>query len=284
MPSIMKAVIPAAGLGTRFLPATKAQPKEMLPILDKPTIQYVVEEAVASGIDELLIITGKGKRAIEEHFAQDMQLHPAQQQYLEDLDKLLDKVDIHYVIQKEQKGLSDAIYCAKDFVGDEPFAVLLGDVIVKATEPCTSQLQKVFEKHQSSVIAVESVPDDMVELYGIISGTKIEDNVYELHDIIEKPSFRDALSNLAAVGRYIFTPEIFEAIEKTKPSKSNELLLADSLRILMESQKVLAYEFDGKGYDIGNKIGWLKTNIDFAMDIPEYSRELKGFFRNLHLD
>ena len=201
MPSIMKAVIPAAGLGTRFLPATKAQPKEMLPILDKPTIQYVVEEAVASGIDELLIITGKGKRAIEEHFAQNMQLTPTQQQHLEDLDKMLDKIDIHYVIQKEPKGLSDAIYCAKDFVGNEPFAVLLGDVIVKASEPCTSQLCKIFEKHHGSIIAVESVPDDMVELYGIISGRKMEDKMYELDGIIEKPAFNTAPSNLAALGR-----------------------------------------------------------------------------------
>jgi UTP--glucose-1-phosphate uridylyltransferase len=277
----MKAVIPAAGLGTRFLPVTKAQPKEMLPILDKPTIQYVVEEAVASGIDDLLIITGKGKRAIEDHFDKLSNHTQINKNSLKDLETLLDMVNIHYIRQKEQKGLSDAIYCARKYVGKEPFAVLLGDVIVKGQKPCTKQLMGVFENYNNSIIAVESVPNEKVGLYGIVSGIKIGGSILELNDIIEKPDVKDAPSDLAAVGRYILTPGIFDAIKKTELGINGELLLADSFRILMKQEKIFAYEFEGKGFDIGNKVGWLKTNIEFALDSPDFIDELSYYLKTI---
>ncbi|MEM4525375.1 MAG: UTP--glucose-1-phosphate uridylyltransferase GalU [Methanothermobacter sp.] len=264
----MKAVIPAAGLGTRFLPVTKAQPKEMLPVYDKPTIQYVVEEAVASGIDDILIVTGKGKRSIEDHFDKSFELEyflkkNGKHKLLEDIEKISELADIYYVRQKEQKGLGDAIYCAKKHVdGEEAFAVLLGDTITTSNIPCTRKLIDIYEEYDSSVIAVEKVPREKVEMYGVIKPKPIKDNLYIVEDLVEKPSKEEAPSNFAITGRYILESEIFDHIENTPPGVGGEIQLTDAMKFL---DKIYAYVFNGKTYDIGNKIDWLKTSIEFAL-------------------
>ncbi|MGB9844178.1 UTP--glucose-1-phosphate uridylyltransferase GalU [Methanothermobacter tenebrarum] len=264
----MKAVIPAAGLGTRFLPVTKAQPKEMLPVYDKPTIQYVVEEAVASGIDDILIITGKGKRSIEDHFDKSFELEYSlkkngKHKLLEDIEKISELADIYYVRQKEQKGLGDAIYCAKKHVdGEEAFAVLLGDTITTSDIPCTRKLIDIYEEYGSSVIAVEEVPREKVEMYGVIKPKPIKDDLYIVEDLVEKPSQEEAPSNFAIIGRYILESEIFDHIENTPPGVGGEIQLTDAMRFLDE---IYAYVFNGKTYDIGNKVDWLKTSIEFAL-------------------
>ena len=272
----MKAVIPAAGFGTRFLPATKSQPKEMLPVYDKPTIQYVVEEAVSSGIDDILIITGRGKRSIEDHFDKSAELEAT----LENADKLdrLRQVmditglaDICYVRQKNQKGLGDAISCAERHVGDEAFAVLLGDSITRGPVPCTRQLMDVYEKYGSSVISLEAVPRDKIERYGIINGTEVEPNVYEINQLVEKPPINEAPSNLAIMGRYVLTPYIFDKIKETEPGVGGEIQLTDALSKL---DLIYGVAFEGKTYDIGNRLEWLKTSIEFAMDDEESRNEL----------
>ncbi len=278
----MRAVIPAAGLGTRFLPATKAQPKEMLPLVDKPAIQYVVEEAVASGIKDIIIVTGRGKRAIEDHFDKSFELEyilkrDSKEEELKEVQRISNLANIHYVRQKEQSGLGDAIYCAKEFIGKEPFAVLLGDDIVVSEVPCTQQLIEVYEKYKSSIIAVEKVPEDKIETYGIIKPKSNKGPIYEVVDLVEKPKPEEAPSNLGILGRYVLTPEIFECIEKTPPGKSNEIQLTDALRILRKEQKIYACEFIGRRYDLGNKMDWLKTTIEFAFDRPEFREELKKF-------
>ena len=230
----MKAVIPAAGFGTRFLPATKAQPKEMLPVFDKPTIQYVIEEAVASGIDDILIVTGKNKRSIEDHFDKSFELEHSLKEKgklneLRRIQDITDLADITYVRQKEQKGLGDAIYCARKHIGGEPFAVMLGDTITKGDVPCTKQLIDVYKKYNSSAIAVERVPDEKVERYGIIDGRPVEDTVYKIDKLVEKPALKDAPTNLAIMGRYFLTPDIFEHIENTEPGVGGEIQLTDAL-------------------------------------------------------
>jgi len=277
----MKAVIPAAGLGTRFLPITKAQPKEMLPVFDKPTIQYVVEEAVASGIDNILIITGRGKRAIEDHFDKSTELemilkNSAKEEYLRQIEEISDLADIHFVRQKEQKGLGDASYCARKFLGDESFAVLLGDTITINDVPCTKQLMNIFEEHNSSVIAVEKVARDKIESYGIIKYT-LSNNIYDVENLVEKPKLKDAPSELGIIGRYILTPKIFDVIKKVTPGVGGEIQLTDALKLLLTDQKIYASEFKGKRYDIGNKLDWLKSSIEFALQNAEVKEDLRKY-------
>ena len=284
---VRKAVIPAAGLGTRFLPATKAQPKEMLPIIDKPVIQFVVEEAVASGIEDILIVTGRGKRAIEDHFDNSFELveflkkknKPDLVKKLEDVSKL---ADIHFIRQKNPRGLGDAVLCAKTFVGKEPFAVLLGDDIIKSEVPCTKQLIDIYEKHKSSVIAVEKIPKEKISTKGII---KIRDDVgnglHLLEDLVEKPKLSEAPSDLGIAGRYLLTPEIFECLKKVKPGFGGEIQLTDAIRMLNSSQKVYGYEFRGTRYDIGNLLDFVKTTIDFALERGDLSENIKDYIRSL---
>lgn len=279
----MKAVIPAAGFGTRFLPATKAQPKEMLPVFDKPTIQYVIEEAVASGIDDIIIITGRNKRSIEDHFDKSFELEYTLQNagktdYLKQVRDITDLADICYIRQKEQKGLGDAIYCAKKHIGDEPFAVMLGDTITKGQVPCTKQLIDVYNKYGASAIAVEEVPWEKVERYGIIKGEEIEQNVYKIDKLVEKPLKDHAPSNLAIMGRYVLTADIFDKLEETKPGVGGEIQLTDALSKL---DAIYGDVFNGKTYDIGNRLDWLKTSIEFALDDPNSKDDLISYLKDI---
>ena len=279
---MMKAVIPAAGLGTRFLPATKAQPKEMLPVYDKPTIQYVIEESVNSGVDDILIVTGKGKRSIEDHFDRSFELEhhlktKGKEEYLKEIEYISDLADIHFIRQKKQKGLGDAIYCAKKHVGNDPFVVMLGDTITKDTVPCTKQLIDIYEKYGKSVIALEEVPDEKVERYGIIGGEEIEPNIYQIDKLVEKPPLRVAPSNLAIMGRYVLTPDIFDCIENVEPGYGGEIQLTDALSKLDE---IYGQVFKGKSYDIGNRIDWLKTSLRFALEDEKAKDEILNFIKN----
>lgn len=272
----MKAVIPAAGLGTRFLPATKAQAKEMLPVYDKPTIQYVVEEAVESGVDDILIVTGKGKRSIEDHFDRSFELEyhlkrNNKEHFLQEVKDISDLADIHFIRQKRQRGLGDAIYCAKKHIQNEPFVVMLGDTITKGENPCTKQLIEVYEKYGKSAIAVEEVPDEKVERYGIIGGNVVEENVYKVDQLIEKPPLKVAPSNLAIMGRYFLTPDIFDHIEEVEPGYGGEIQLTDALAKLDE---IYAKVFVGESYDIGNRIDWLKTSLKFAMEDESAKKDI----------
>ncbi|MBT3384452.1 MAG: UTP--glucose-1-phosphate uridylyltransferase GalU [Prolixibacteraceae bacterium] len=282
---IRKAVIPAAGYGTRFLPATKSQPKEMIPIIDTPVIQYVVEEAVASGITDILMIIGKGKRAIEEHFDRSPILEESllKKQNLKMLDKIRsisNMANIHFIWQKEMNGLGDAILHAKYHVGNEPFVILLGDTVVRSNDgPITKQLIDVYEQHKSSVIALEEVKPELVHRYGIIDGKAIAKNVYKASDWIEKPSIEEAPSNLAVASRYIFTPEIFDFLEKTLPGKNDEIQLTDAMREMVKYHPMFGMKFKGKRYDIGNKMGFLKTNIEFGLKDPEIGESLKVWLK-----
>ncbi|MBP5785088.1 MAG: UTP--glucose-1-phosphate uridylyltransferase GalU [Methanobrevibacter sp.] len=278
----MKAVIPAAGLGTRFLPATKAQPKEMLPVYDKPTIQYVIEESVNSGVDDSLIVTGKGNRSIEDHFDRSFELEhhlktKGKEEFLKEIEYISDLADIHFIRQKKQKGLGDAIYCAKKHVGNDPFVVMLGDTITKGTVPCTKQLIDIHEKYGKSVIAVEEVPDEKVERYGIIGGEEIEPNIYKIDKLVEKPPLRVAPSNLAIMGRYVLTPDIFDCIENVEPGYGGEIQLTDALSKLDE---IYGQVFTGQSYDIGNRIDWLKTSIKFALEDEKAKEEILNFIKN----
>lgn len=267
----MKAVIPAAGLGTRFLPSTKAQPKEMLPVYDKPTIQYVIEESVNSGVDDILIVTGKGKRSIEDHFDRSFELEhhlrtKGKEDFLKEIEYISELADIHFIRQKKQKGLGDAIYCAKKHVGNNPFVVMLGDTITKDTVPCTKQLIDSYEKFGKSVIALEKVPDEKVERYGIIGGEEIEDSIYKIDKLVEKPPLSVAPSNLAIMGRYVLTPDIFDHIENIEPGYGGEIQLTDALSKLDE---IYGQVFRGESFDIGNRIDWLKTSLKFALEDEE---------------
>ena len=278
----MKAVIPAAGFGTRFLPATKAQPKEMLPVYDKPTIQYVVEEAVKSGIDNILIITGRNKRSIEDHFDKSMELENTlknadKHEQLQLVKNITDLADICYIRQKEQKGLGDAINCAKKHIGGEAFAVLLGDSITKGKTPCTKQLIDIHKKYDKSAISLEEVPQEKVSRYGIIDGAKVEENVFDIKKLVEKPSVENAPSNLAIMGRYVLTPDIFDKLDETEPGVGGEIQLTDALQKL---DSIYGVTFEGKTYDIGNRMEWLKTSIEFAMDDEDSKREIKEFISN----
>lgn len=278
----MKAVIPAAGLGTRFLPATKAQPKEMLPVYDKPTIQYVIEESVNSGVDDILIVTGKGKRSIEDHFDRSFELEhhlktKGKEDFLKEIEYISELADIHFIRQKKQKGLGDAIYCAKKHVGDDPFVVMLGDTITKDTVPCTKQLIDIYEKYGKSVIALEEVPDEKVERYGIIGGEEIEPNIYKIDKLVEKPPLRVAPSNLAIMGRYVLTPDIFDCIENVEPGYGGEIQLTDALSKLDE---IYGQVFKGQSYDIGNRIDWLKTSLKFALEDEKAKDDILNFIKD----
>ena len=279
----MKAVIPAAGFGTRFLPATEAQPKEMLPVYDKPTIQYVVEEAVKSGIDNILIITGRNKRSIEDHFDKSMELENTlknadKHEQLQLVKNITDLADICYIRQKEQKGLGDAINCAKKHIGGEAFAVLLGDSITKGKTPCTKQLIDIHKKYDKSAISLEEVPQEKVSRYGIIDGIQVEENVFDIKKLVEKPSVENAPSNLAIMGRYVLTPDIFDKLDETEPGVGGEIQLTDALQKL---DSIYGVTFEGKTFDIGNRLEWLKTSIEFAMDDEESKYDLIDFMENV---
>ncbi|PNK22692.1 UTP--glucose-1-phosphate uridylyltransferase [Bacillus thuringiensis] len=289
---IRKAIIPAAGLGTRFLPATKAQAKEMLPIVDKPTIQYIVEEAVASGIEEIIIIIGRGKRSIEDHFDKSYELEDAllrkkQLAVLEDVQKISSLASIYYVRQKEPKGLGHAILCAQSFIGNEPFAVLLGDDIVMSETPCLKQIINVFEYCNSSVVAVQNVPEKDVSKYGIIKpkGTMIQPNLFNIDFFVEKPNKEVAPSRYAIMGRYVLRPEIFKILARLPFDQvSNELQLTDAINELNKEQAVLAYNFEGTRYDIGDKVGFIKATIDFALHRDDIGDEILNYLRGITME
>ncbi len=289
MVKVRKAIIPAAGLGTRFLPATKAQPKEMLPIVDKPTIQYIVEEAISSGIEDIIIISGRGKRAIEDHFDTSYELEETLRRkektaILEEVQAISNMANIHYIRQKEAKGLGHAISCAKHFIGDEPFAVLLGDDIVRTNgTPCLKQLIDVFERYNSSVVGVQPVPDNDVSKYGIVApkSAEIEPGVIHVADLMEKPAVEDAPSNYAIMGRYVLRPEIFEILDQLPPGSGNEIQLTDAIKELNESQIVLAYEFSGKRYDVGDKLGFVKATVDFALERDDLRDDVLEYLNTL---
>ncbi|MED3910373.1 UTP--glucose-1-phosphate uridylyltransferase GalU [Peribacillus simplex] len=285
MKKVRKAIIPAAGLGTRFLPATKAMPKEMLPIVDKPTIQYIIEEAVASGIEDIIIVTGKGKRAIEDHFdnAFELENNLMEKNKFELLEKVQapSKVDIHYIRQKEPKGLGHAVWCARKFIGNEPFAVLLGDDIVQAETPCLKQLMNEYDKTLSSVIGVQTVPEEETHRYGIVDPSNQNGRRYEVTNFVEKPAKGTAPSNLAIMGRYIFTPEIFMFLEKQELGAGGEIQLTDAIQKLNEIQRVFAYDFEGKRFDVGEKLGFIQTTIEFALNDKTLKNEVLEFIGNL---
>ena len=267
---VRKTIIPAAGLGTRFLPATKAQPKEMLPIVDKPTIQYIIEEAIESGVEEILIITGRNKRAIEDHFDRSVELEfilaeKRKHSLLKMVRDISDMVNIHYVRQKEPKGLGHAIYCARSFVGNEPFAVLLGDDIVHADKPCLKQMIEAYNEYKTTILGVQEVAKEDVSKYGIVDGKHIEGRVYKVNGLVEKPSVEEAPSNVAILGRYIINPAIFEILEHTEPGKGGEIQLTDALKELAQREAMYAYNFEGKRYDVGNKLGFLEATVEFAL-------------------
>ena len=281
---VRKAIIPAAGLGTRFLPATKAMPKEMLPIVDKPTIQYIVEEAIASGIEDIIIVTGKGKRSIEDHFdnAFELENNLMEKGKFELLEKVQApaKVDIHYIRQKEPKGLGHAIWCARKFIGDEPFAVLLGDDIVQADTPCLRQLMDQYEETHSSIIGVQHVPEDQTDRYGIIAPHEQNGRRYQVEKFVEKPAIGTAPSNLAIMGRYVLRPEIFSFLEKQEVGAGGEIQLTDAIQKLNEIQRVFAYVFEGKRYDVGEKLGFIQTTIEFALQDYTLKDEVFAFMED----
>jgi UTP--glucose-1-phosphate uridylyltransferase len=283
---IRKAVIPAAGLGTRFLPATKAQPKEMLPIIDTPTIQYVVQEAVDSGIDDILIITGKGKRAIEDHFDRNFELEQHLETMIEvtllnEMRRLADMANIHFTRQKELNGLGDAIYCARYYVGSEPFAVLLGDTIVDSKIPVTRQLIDCFDQYQKTVVAVEKVPKEKVSRYGIVSGRPVGQSIHEVTGLIEKPPVDKSPSDMAIAGRYVLTASIFDAIEQVPLGKNNEIQLTDALQLLLKKEPAYCFTIAGKRYDIGNKLDYLKTQVEFGLKREEFAKPMREFLKKL---
>ena len=285
MKKIRKAVIPAAGLGTRFLPATKAQPKEMLPIVDKPAIQFIVEEAIASGIEEILIITGRNKRSIEDHFDRslELELQLKEQGKYEMLGMIeqISNITIHFIRQKEARGLGHAVLCAKSFVGNEPFAVLLGDDIVDSEVPCLSQLMKIHETFSASVLGVQRVDEQDVSKYGIVDGRELTPGIYEVENLIEKPTSDRAPSNIAILGRYIISPAIFEILENTEPGAGGEIQLTDALRELSSREQVLAYEFEGRRHDVGDKLGFLQATVEFALKKEDLRDSFTQYLRDL---
>ncbi|MEK6682155.1 MAG: UTP--glucose-1-phosphate uridylyltransferase GalU [Nitrospirota bacterium] len=289
MKKIRKAVFPAAGLGTRFLPATKASPKEMLPLVDKPLIQYGVEEAVASGIEEIIIVTGRGKHAIEDHFDVSFELEhnlraKGKTKLLEEVQRISNLVNFSYVRQKEPLGLGHAVLCAKHLVGDEPFAIILGDDIIDARVPALAQMIKVYNKYSASILGIEEVPRDKIQSYGVIKAEKVEDGVYRVIDLIEKPKPKEAPSNLAIIGRYILTPEIFEVLERTRFGKLGELQLTDALKGLLSLQQVYGYEIHGNRYDAGDKLGFLKATVEFGIKNQEVGRDFRNYLKRLKVN
>lgn len=280
MKKVKKAIIPAAGMGTRFLPATKAMPKEMLPIVDKPTIQYIVEEAIESGIEDIIIVTSHTKRAIEDHFDTNFELEESLRRSgkLSLLEKVKEaEVDLHYIRQKEPKGLGHAVWCARKFIGDEPFAVLLGDDIVVAETPGLKQLMNKYDQTGSSVIGVQSVSENETDRYGIVDPIGKDGRLYEVKEFVEKPKLGTAPSNLAIMGRYVLTPEIFTHLDKHEIGAGGEIQLTDAIQRLNEEQKVYAYDFEGKRYDVGEKLGFIETTIEFALENDEIKEQLYAF-------
>lgn len=285
---IRKAVFPAAGLGTRFLPATKASPKEMLPLVDKPLIQYAVEEAVASGIESILIITGRDKSAIENHFdisfeIEQMLKERGKHDLFEQVRAVSDLVQISYTRQKQALGLGHAIYQAKDFVGNEPFAALLADDIVDSEKPALQQMVEVFEKYNAPVIATMQVAGEAISRFGVIDAEEVEPNVYRIKDMVEKPAYADAPSDLAIIGRYIFTPDIFEAIEQTKPGSGGEIQITDAMRILLKTRPFYAVKLEGRRHDAGDKLGFLIATVELALKRDDLGSEFREYLRTLDL-
>jgi UTP--glucose-1-phosphate uridylyltransferase len=290
MHKIRKAVFPAAGLGTRFLPATKAQPKEMLPLVDKPLIQYVVEEAIASGLTHLIIVTGRGKNAIEDHFDVSYELEKLLEErgkidLLEQVRAISSMINVSYVRQGETLGLGHAVLMAKDLVGDEPFAVMLGDDIIDSSVPCMRQMIEVFERHGGPVIAVQQVPKAELSSYGVIDGVPEGDSgrVYRIRDLVEKPNASQAPSDLAIIGRYILTPDIFEALETTPRDLAGEIQLTNGLRALKQKRPLFAHRFEGRRHDAGNKLGFLKATVEFALKRPDLGGDFRAYLKGLEL-
>lgn len=287
MMNVRKAIIPAAGLGTRFLPATKAQPKEMLPIVDKPTIQYIIEEAVEAGIQDIIVVTGRNKRSIEDHFDRSIELElelekSGKQEMLDMVKGISEMANIHYIRQKEPRGLGHAILAAQHFIGDEPFAVLLGDDVVVSKQPCLGQMLDVFREYQTSILGVQTVAHEVVNKYGIIAGKQVDDRVYKVSDMVEKPSLEEAPSNVAVLGRYIITPEIFRFLETQDAGKGGEIQLTDALKRLAKEQAMYAYDFKGHRYDVGSKTGFIQANIEFALRNDELKSEMKEYLQKLN--
>lgn len=287
MMNVRKAIIPAAGLGTRFLPATKAQPKEMLPIVDKPTIQYIIEEAVEAGIQDIIVVTGRNKRSIEDHFDRSIELELElekgdKQDMLDMVRGISEMANIHYIRQKEPRGLGHAILAAQHFIGDEPFAVLLGDDVVISKQPCLGQMLDVFKEYQTSILGVQTVAHEVVNKYGIIAGKQVDDRVYKVNDMVEKPSVEEAPSNVAVLGRYIITPEIFRFLETQDAGKGGEIQLTDALKRLAKEQAMYAYDFKGHRYDVGSKVGFIQANIEFALRREELREEMEEYLSRLH--
>lgn len=286
MKKIKKAIIPAAGLGTRFLPATKAQPKEMLPIVDKPTIQYIVEEAVASGIEDIIIVTGRTKKSIEDHFDKSVELEMelekhSKHELLEIARSVSDIANIYYIRQKEPKGLGHAILTAKTFVGDEPFAVLLGDDVITSETPCLKQMINVYNQYEATILGVQTVERKQVSKYGIVDGNQVSDRIYTVNDMVEKPKVDEAPSNVAVLGRYIITPGIFKYLEQQEIGAGGEIQLTDSLRKLAKEEMMYAYNFVGKRYDVGSKMGFLQATIEFALSREELKDEFKTYLKEI---
>lgn len=287
MQKVTKAVIPAAGLGTRFLPATKACPKEMLPIVDKPTIQYIIEEALASGIKDILIITGHNKRSIEDHFDYNPELELNLREHGKDellaMVQEIGDINLHYIRQKEPKGLGHAILCAKSFVGNEPFAVLLGDdVVYNAEKPCLQQLINVYDATGASVLGCQTVPQEKVSSYGIVASEETDDGrIFKVRDMVEKPSVEEAPSRLAVLGRYVITPEVFAILEQTKPGRGGEIQLTDALKVLAQEQAMYAYDFVGRRYDVGDKEGYLEATVEYALRRPEMREKFLSYLQKI---
>ena len=283
---IRKAVIPAAGFGTRFLPATKSQPKEMLPIVDTPVIQYVVEEAVAAGVTDILMIIGAGKRAIEEHFDRSFQLEMQLQEKgklaeLEGVRKISEMADIHFIWQKEMKGLGDAVYCARHHVNDEPFVVLLGDTIMDADVPAAKQLLNVYDEYQNPAVLLEEVDRSLVSRYGVMDGVEIADGVYKVKDFVEKPAVDEAPSNMVIASRYVLTPDIFGYLSETEPGKGGEIQLTDAMRKMVRDRDMYGVKLEGRRCDVGNKEGFVKTNIEFALKREDMALEMREYIKRL---
>lgn len=287
--TVRKAIIPAAGLGTRFLPATKAQPKEMLPIVDKPTIQYIIEEAAASGIEDIIIVTGRGKRAIEDHFDRSFELEDVlaqkeKEEELAEIRAIAEIANIHYIRQKEPRGLGHAIWCARKFIGNEPFAVLLGDDIVVNPKPCLKQLIEVHERYHASVVGVQQVDMQDISKYGVVKpkGAEIEKGLVHVEDFVEKPKQELAPSNYAIMGRYILRSEIFDILEHQNPGAGGEIQLTDAIKALNEHQAVLAYDFEGDRYDVGDKFGFIRATVEFALRRDDLRKEVLDYIHELH--
>ena len=284
---VRKAVIPAAGLGTRFLPATKSQPKEMLPIVDKPTIQYIIEEAAAAGVEDIIVVTGRNKRSIEDHFDRSIELElelerKGKNELLQMVKAIPAIANIHFIRQKQPLGLGHAVLTASHFIGDEPFAVLLGDDVVVAKKPVLQQMVEVFNEYKTSILGVQEVSEEVVHKYGIVDGRHVDDNIYKVKDLVEKPAREVAPSRIAILGRYILTPTIFSYLETQEPGAGGEIQLTDGLKRLAQNEAMYAYIFKGHRYDVGTKMGFLQANIEFALRNPEVADDLRNYLAALH--